>query len=645
MALFNLLEEVVIRRPRPFIRRAYPNATILGQPVHWPERRLRTIDYNGIYDRLVDAVDGLRLAPYRLESFKKQGVERDEFEEGREEALAGIFKSRYLKRFESSVEAFRISVRRALEFFKTFESYVLDGRVLDSASFHRAMRYLEREDIEDDATPRSLADELDAHAEARDFLATLPTLDASQYDLRRLHDALQHDIDALTEIWHEIKDITPERDAKLLRLRELLGSELRGRKVLLFTYYKDTARYLYRELGGERGESWRAGVGDPHIRRMDSGAPTRERSRLIEAFAPRANGQPTLADTPAEVDILVSTDVLSEGQNLQDCGVVVNYDLHWNPTRMVQRAGRVDRLLSPHDTVWIYNMFPDEGLERLLGLVESLNRKITDIDRTGFLDASVLGETVHPQNFNTLRRIREEDGSVIEEQEQFVELASNEFLLQQLRTLLDAGGRQALEELPDGIHSGLAREGARGIFFYFTAPSPRGGGRQHFWHYYDLHDNRVHDNRFLIANLIACAPDTPRLVGDVDVFAIQERVIEHILARSQEQRAIEEAPKILDPIQQTVATLLRGYLHHPEVERQQARRLIQALSVPLPSVHVRALRTAYQEFGRTQDVARLIETLRGLPLTDGATRPEGHEAAAPIKRGDLHLVCFDFVWS
>src|SRR5439155_8899537 len=114
------------------------------------------------------------------------------------------------------------------------------------------------------------------------------------------------------------------------------------------------------------------------------------------------------------------------------------------------------RLLSPHEQVWIYNMFPDEGLEKLLGLVDSLNRKILDIDRTGFLDASVLGETVHPRNFNPLRRIRDEDGSVIEEEEQFAELASNEFLQRQLRAILDAGGREMLEDLPDGIHSGLA---------------------------------------------------------------------------------------------------------------------------------------------------------------------------------------------
>ena len=247
---------------------------------------------------------------------------------------------------------------------------------------------------------------------------------------------------------------------------------------------------------------------------------------------------------------------------------------------MVQRAGRIDRIGSRHPLLWVYNMFPEEGLEKLLRLVETLSRKITDIDRSGFLDVSVLGETVHPRNFNTLRRIFDEDGSVIEEQEQFAELASNEFLLQQLRNLLDSGARDMLEGLPDGIHSGLARAGERGIFFYFTAPGDDGEGRRHFWRYYDLNRRRVLDNRFLIANLIACAPDTPRVVGDCDVFAVQDKVIDDILGSVQERQAVEAAPKMLDPLQQTVITLLRGYLNSPIGRARQGPRCDEASGRP-----------------------------------------------------------------
>ena len=650
VALFNLLEEVVIRRTRAFVRKAYPAAMIKGETIRWPERKLKTIRYDlestyaGIYDKVVDAVENLRLAHYQLETYKKTGVERDEFEEGREQALAGIFRSRYLKRFESSVEAFRISVRRALEFIKTFESYLLDGKLLDSTSFQKGMRYLSREDEEDDSTPSSRADELDASDEARQILDTLPLLDTAQYDLRRIHKALQNDADSLTEIWQLIGDITPDKDAKLQAVKALLAKDLKGQKVILFTYYRDTARYLFDELGGGRGEDFRKLAGDPSIRRMDGGASPADRIRIIQAFAPRSNNRPELVGSDREVDILVSTDVLSEGQNLQDCGILVNYDLHWNPTRMVQRAGRIDRIGSKHPLLWVYNMFPEEGLEKLLGLVESLNRKITDIDRTGFLDVSVLGETVHPRNFNTLHRIMDEDGSVIEEQEQFTELASNEFLLQQLRNLLDTGAREMLEELPDGIHSGLARQSERGMFFYFTAPGPRGEGRRHFWRYYDINRDRVLDNRFLIANLIACAPDTSRVVGDCDVFDTQEKVIEDILKSVQEQQAVEAAPKILDPLQQTVITLLRGYLNSPAVKRGEIREAMRSLRSPMTHTAIRDLRKAYEDFQREQDIGSLMSYLTAVDVPGSGASPVG-ESQAPLSRDDLHLVCFDFVWS
>src|SRR5262249_42616332 len=103
IALFNLLEEIVIRRTRSFIRKAYPEATIAGKKVHFPRRELNTVQYNleetysGIYEFIVRGIDSLSLAPYNLEAFKRSGVEVDEFEAGREQALVGIFKSRYLK--------------------------------------------------------------------------------------------------------------------------------------------------------------------------------------------------------------------------------------------------------------------------------------------------------------------------------------------------------------------------------------------------------------------------------------------------------------------------------------------------------------------------------------------------------------------
>jgi hypothetical protein len=176
---------------------------------------------------------------------------------------------------------------------------------------------------------------------------------------------------------------------------------------------------------------------------------------------------------------------------------------------MVQRAGRIDRLGSPHKVLTIYNMFPEEALEDLLGLVQSLTQKIETINQTGFLDASVLGEVVTPKDFNTLRRIADEDAGVIDEEESFLELASSEAMLAELQKVLATEAQKWITDLDDGIHSGLQRRNAQGVFFYFKAPHPDGGS-YHYWRYYDLRRREITDNRYQIMQLIACGPETPR---------------------------------------------------------------------------------------------------------------------------------------
>jgi hypothetical protein len=339
---------------------------------------------------------------------------------------------------------------------------------------------------------------------------------------------------------------------------------------------------------------------------------------------------------------MISTDVLSEGQNLQDCGILINYDLHWNPTRMVQRAGRIDRIGSKFDTILIQNMFPDAGLEDLLKLVEKLSAKIQSIDQTGFLDASVLGEIVHPRNFNTLERIRDEDGKVVEEQEQFMELASTEFLQQQLRQLLEGGAQDMLDALPDGIHSGLNKSGSKGLFFYFTTADPN-GGLQHLWRYHDATTDKIIDNRFVIANLIACAPDTPRVIGDLNVFEVQEKVIAHILESVQVQAAVEAAPPIVDPIQQTLIALLQTHLNNPKLKRTEVKQVRDALRQPIYPNQIKRLKELYGAFQADGNIEGLLETLKQQLASPEASQSmkEPMPGRANIRREDLRLICFD----
>ena len=649
--IFNLLEEVVVRRTRQFIKRAYPDATIRGKKITWPERRLQTIEYDlettyeGFYTEIIRRIDGLSLPHYNLESYKKKADQQDDFELGRQVALVGIFKSRFLKRLESSIEAFSISIRRALEFVKTFAEYVHDDIVLDAASFRTAMSLLESDDEDsDEVGPVSRAEEIDQHELAREIAAGLPRLDSLKYDRRRLHRDLTADIDALTEVWHAIQHIKQGHDAKLLRLKSLLAHELRGQKVLIFSYYKDTVRYLQRSLTSDT--AWLAEIGQPTIRRVDSSIKTADRLHLVEAFAPVASGHPHLKDTSQEVDILVATDVMSEGQNLQDCGCLINYDLHWNPTRMVQRAGRIDRLGSPFEVLTIYNLFPEAKLEELLGLVQSLTSKIDVINQTGFLDSSVLGEVVTPRDFNTIKRIAEEDNSVIDEQEAFLELSSSEALLAQLQRLLSTEARTWLTDLDDGIYSGIQGSRMRGVFMYFTAPHPSGAGRQHFWRYYDLGRREIIDNRYQIMQIIGCGPQTPRHmpIEAINIYEIQDRVIEDIIQSISRQQTTSVVAKILSEEQLTISELLREQINAPDMNREEIRELRRFLKQPFPGAYVKRLRGSLQTYGKSQDIQDVLAVVRELQQALG-TIEVVQKPVYSVTREDLYLVCYEYVSS
>ncbi|HEY3968185.1 MAG TPA: helicase-related protein [Planctomycetaceae bacterium] len=646
--LFNLLEEIMVRNTRPYIRMAYPSATINGKQVMFPDRQLQTVTYDlgatydTVYADIVDSIERLSLAPYKLEAYRKKETIRDKqehgFEEGRETALVGIFKTRFLKRLESSIAAFRESVRRGLTFEETYLDYLLGGTVVSSRDFQKAIRYLARDD-EDEPAAGSLADDIDGVAEAKAYIDALPKVDLNQYDLRKLRNEVEADVALLKDLYQRTADLA-RNDEKLEALKKLLAGPLKGRKVLIFSTYKDTARYVEKRLTGPDCAEWRTAAGGPRIRRLDSGNHPDERTAVLGLFAPIANKQ----DVPEsdQIDILISTDVLSEGQNLQDCGVIVNYDLTWNPIRLVQRNGRIDRLGSPHASIEIHNMFPEAELEQLLHLVERLTARISQIDDLGLLDASVLGEIVHPRTFNVLRRLRDGDTAILDEEEARAELAGPELLLQQLKDLLNREGTDRLTELPNGIHSGLRREKCYGMFFYFQAPRADGQGKRHFWRYIDARTHEVNENRFEIAQRIACQPDEPRYIGDQDVFVLQQRVIDQVLAMEREVAAKAVAANAVDPIQQTVAEEIKNAIRRAKVDREAAKRGITFLGQPMGASLHKKLRAANDTWKQTRDDAKLVQEVAELADEFSKERPT-LDSSQRIQASDLELICFEYV--
>src|SRR5581483_8919346 len=206
-----------------------------------------------------------------------------------------------------------------------------------------------------------------------DFNVALLTQDVSS-DLCRLESIL-----AL------VLPITPEQDQKLVELKGRLQVPPLGEgKRLIFTQFADTARYLYEQLRaiGKPGET---------VELMLSGV--RNKEVVLGRFAPRANPEYGCPNPSEEIGTLITTDVMAEGLNLQDCDKIVNYDLHWNPVRLIQRFGRIDRIGTEYDVVYGFNFLPEIGIERNLGLHEKLHNRIQEIHDTIGEDSAILDPT------------------------------------------------------------------------------------------------------------------------------------------------------------------------------------------------------------------------------------------------------------
>ena len=559
--LYEVLEAIAVRRSRQFIRKNYPKAEIDGQPIKFPERKLHTVHYSleksyghALYDKVADAIENLNLAPYCLDMYRKEivkvrkarhllqlalfegnwgkkepslknrlvelGWDEDtaqmlSWELGRQTALAHIMRVLYLKRLESSVHALKISLRRQRDFQEKFLEVLKEhGKLLDSKSYRR---WRQIEDIDEQAEDT---------ADLTAILDSLPALNVKEYDLEEIEKAVQEDIEILNSLLEKLEKIAPEQDDKLNTLKRLLSSKLRGKKVVVFSYFRDTARYLYQQLKEEEFLQ-RIGVKSEQISIVDSGVTPEERKDRICRFAPKANR--TTVKPEREIRILISTDVLSEGQNLQDADTIVNYDLHWNPVRMVQRIGRLDRIGSPHDTVHVYNFFPEDALERLLRLMERLYSKLDAINRAVGLDASVLGEKPNPQDFNTIRRIAREEIEVIDELEKESELIVGEFILQDLMEFLRRLGEERMQQIPLGVGTAKrGKEGEKGFFAAFRNKKTK----QHFWLFETVDKKIIRTKLDAIKFIRSTENESPApLPEDFDPRTYLERLRKDILAR------------------------------------------------------------------------------------------------------------------
>lgn len=363
--------------------------------------------------------------------------------------LRGLIRVMLFKRFESSVYAFRESIKRMINLNKRFLASVNKGIIpAGEESEYLIYEY----------------DQYDESQLINELRKIRRKYEPQDFEINRLKEDLKKDISLYKKIYELVKDINannkdPEQDDKLsVLIQRLEDDEKLKNKVLIFTQYAETAKYLYNNLNQE-SRSDIVSIDSTH----------KNRSNIINRFAPKAN-EYILKKGEKEIKLLISTDILAEGLNLQDCDIIINYDLHWNPVRLIQRIGRIDRIGSENERVYSYNFLPETELDKNLGLHEKLRYRIQEIHDTIGEDAEILDKT-EQLNEEAMYAIYEGDQEKIdkyEEEEDLISITEAEELIRDLQ-LNNPEYFNYIVNLRDGVRSCMETKTEKGKYIFCQA--------------------------------------------------------------------------------------------------------------------------------------------------------------------------------
>ena len=477
-AFFKLLDEVTIARSRKHIEKYYPDS--LKELGGFPERKkpipvYTKIDLEGqfmSYDELNGEISEYQLSLFNPSKYvlpeyvSKYDVGRQigQFTQSdREHYLIGMMKVNFLKRLESSVHAFGITMERTIEKIEKLEK-----RIKQFQAFRDENPDMDLEDVDIDA----LEDEelQEAMQVGKKLIFKMAHLDTERWleDLQRDREQLE-----LPHLY--AKDVTVARDAKLAKLKKLIAEKVKqptkdkkgrpNRKVLVFTAFADTAAYLYKGL-----EQWATKKLGIHIAMVSGGTSGNktsfgktEFSNILTNFSPNSKKRHKMKFMPQdeEIDLLIGTDCISEGQNLQDCAYLINYDIHWNPVRIIQRFGRIDRIGNSNDSVQLVNFWPTPDLNRYIKLKNRVEARMALVDITAtqgdnLLEPEEIQDVLEDDlkyRDQQLLRLRDE---VLDLEDFNESVALNEFTLDDFRIDLMnyiESERKTLEDAPFGLYA------------------------------------------------------------------------------------------------------------------------------------------------------------------------------------------------
>ena len=382
----RLLSEVTIARSRRQIEQYYTDEidSIGGFPSKESPRNfypLTDIENQLSYEVLAERIEKLTLSLYRptnyindreladklLEEKKKYNFNQVD----REQFLIGMMRTNFLKRLESSANSLQLTMNRTIEkldvLLRKIEAYLETQNQVISNDQIFIIEELPDEDMEDE-----------------EFVVNPARnpIHLNQLDLDFWVKDLKTDRTLLKEIRDELEEINPARDGKLLQLIEIIKnkSQCSNRKLLLFTTFKDTAKYLFDQLTdvvAGFGLKMALVSGDETFANYGG---ENKYEEILSNFSPKAKKKTKNIN---EIDLLIATDCISEGQNLQDCDTVINYDIHWNPVRVIQRFGRINRIGSTNSSVSMINFWPTKSLDLYLKLENRVQARMALVDLTG----------------------------------------------------------------------------------------------------------------------------------------------------------------------------------------------------------------------------------------------------------------------
>jgi len=657
--LYPVIDATTVKRTRQFIKKHYANDTITGpdgksQPIVFPQPKAISVRYKlddllpGLFDLLENALDPDDSNPISFARYTPDLWLRDRNSEdnARGRALVGLLRSGLLKRFESSVFAFRETVKKMVGEHETFLDALNAGHVVTTA-------FMKELSADDDA----VFEDVLAETEHRS--------DAALYDTRSLRAAVERDRDILRELANRAEAVTPDDDPKLRALAKALvdiarqaereakdaQDESQKRKVLVFSFFEDTVRWIRDYL---RKEVDRRQPLLPYRGRIEVVSGSNDLSEVarqtaVKGFAPLSMGDPQNRGEDC-YDILIATDVLAEGVNLQQCRHIINFDMPWNPMRLVQRHGRIDRIGSPHKRVFLRTIFPVDRLDRLLRLEKRILDKLAMAAASVGVAAPIEGVTHGRQVFTETReeieKLLAEDNSLYERGGTVGAAQTGEEYRQTLRKAL-ANDRERIAGMPWKIGSGMAAGKRRGVFF--CAVAGRGSKFERTYLRFvaagdnwrpKTEDNAIEHEIGTCLRLIECTPETPTRHPP----SLQERVYDFWEAAQDdilEAWTRETDPANLQPavrpLNHRVDEFIRKHFP-PDTAENRVKLALDILASPWPRREEVMLRNWFERSPHEGETLSrfLIEQI----LDTGLEPAEPPQPLPPIDRKDIELLCW-----